>query len=315
LRELLNEYTLANEIRMARSQLKGVFLLVEGETDHLVYKHSTDKSVHFRIAGNRHKALRAHEILMRDSFLGVVTIVDADFFRVETTGKKVRQPMQRTLRAAQKASAQKRVQTKRRKYLPVKSLCFTDEHDLEMMMVHSPALDRVLDELSSKKKLTDFEATQKTKLRKRLLDAAAPLGYLLLVSLRAALNLDFKDLNFSKFIDEKTLLVNEKELLTAIKNHSGRHDLNSDALQTKLNALRKAARDLWQVCCGHHVLEILSFALRKTIGTYNKGEATREVLERSLRLAFERAYFKETRLYRTLLRWQSTHPPFVLISL
>jgi hypothetical protein len=310
LRELLTPESIANTLRMSRSQFAGVFLLVEGDTDSRFYRLLVDKSAHVKAANNRDNALKVLDILKRGAVLGVAAIVDADFSRVESERPKKRQHRQIPTKARRTKQSPK---LQRRRWLSVKNLFVTDGHDLEMMLLRSPALEKLLGEFASEK-LVAFETNQKTKLRERLLEGAAPIGYLLWYSLQEALGLRFEDLSFGKFIDEKTLLVNEKELVTAIKNHSGRHDLKSDELQAKLKALRKAAHDLWQVCCGHHVLEILSFALRKTIGTYNKGEATREALERSLRLAFERVHFKETRLYRKLLRWQSTHPPFVLIS-
>lgn len=52
------------------------------------------------------------------------------------------------------------------------------------------------------------------------------------------------------------------------------------------------SHDDWCTGCGHDVIGILSIGLRKAIGSSTAGAVSPDILERSLRLAYERAYFQ-----------------------
>jgi Protein of unknown function (DUF4435) len=88
------------------------------------------------------------------------------------------------------------------------------------------------------------------------------------------------------------------------------HDLETD-LQNRMTDQRNPSHDPWQVCCGHDLTEILSFALQKTIGSM-KVDAIE--LERSLRLAYEAAYFHSTQLYQSIRLWESKNQPFNILQ-
>jgi Protein of unknown function (DUF4435) len=140
-------------------------MIVEGRTDKLFYEHLVDDNkCEFTIAINKDKAIKSLEILEQDNFVGVLAIVDADF-------------------AILKAS------------LPnSENLMVTDDHDLETMLIKSPALEKVLRELGSEEKITNFGKD----VRKTLIDIGKTIGYLRWVSLKHSLSLKFEDLTFSK---------------------------------------------------------------------------------------------------------------------
>lgn len=151
----------ANEIRMTRTQFSGTFVIVEGETADLpVYRRLVDRKLAKVIpAHSKNKALAALKILEDTHFLGVITIVDADFWRLE--GPDPTNP----------------------------NLFITDTHDLETMLLESPSLEKLLDEFGSEKKITNFTANNKMEVRQALLTAACPIGYLRWVSQRNNLSL------------------------------------------------------------------------------------------------------------------------------
>ncbi|GER82562.1 hypothetical protein KTAU_11990 [Thermogemmatispora aurantia] len=65
-------------------------------------------------------------------------------------------------------------------------------------------------------------------------------------------------------------------------------------------------------CCGHDLLAVLSLALHKVLGTHSSGELRPEMLQKSLRLAYEYRYFMKTQLYQRLRLWEQHHPGFTL---
>ncbi len=180
------------------------------------------------------------------------------------------------------------------------NLLRTDSHDLETLMIQSPALEKVVVEFGSEEKLKNFEAD----LRQCLLTAAKPLGYLVWHSSQANLGLRFEGIDFGNFINEKTLQVNETKLIQTIKNKSQKQSLKDEELQKAIKDLEDPSHDLWQVCRGHDLTELLSLGLRKTIGTNNSTDVKPEILERALRLAYEFQYLHATKLYGAIVAWE-----------
>ncbi len=111
---------IANEIRIERrypGKRSYTFLLVEGSTDERVYQHFIAKDrCQIIVAHGKENVINALAILEKDYFLGVLAIVDADFMVLEE-----KQP-----------SSQ--------------NLFLTDMHDLELMIINSPAFEKVIRE-------------------------------------------------------------------------------------------------------------------------------------------------------------------------
>jgi len=108
-------HEIANEIRMTRSQYSGAFLIVEGRDDRLFMasfiSHSTCT---IEVAQGKQNVCDVIDILDEDNFDGVLGLIDADLDRIE--------------------GSQERSQ----------NLVMPECHDLMMMLVSSPSLDRVL---------------------------------------------------------------------------------------------------------------------------------------------------------------------------
>ncbi|WP_310429004.1 DUF4435 domain-containing protein, partial [Chamaesiphon sp. VAR_48_metabat_135_sub] len=125
MREFLTPDRFANEIRQQRSTFKGSFLLVEGSTDKVFYERFTDcDRCKLRVVSGKPSSkklvIRVLEILDEDNFPGVLGIVDADFDRC-LSPLLDRSP----------------------------NLILTDTHDLETLIIQSPALDKLLLEFGS----------------------------------------------------------------------------------------------------------------------------------------------------------------------
>ena len=113
-------YEIANEIRMRRSQFSGTFLIVEGRDDRLFMEHFISLSTcKIEVAKGKQNVCDVIDILDQDNFDGVLGLIDADFDRIEQIQYKSQ------------------------------NLVMPECHDLIMMLVRSPTLDRTLTELGS----------------------------------------------------------------------------------------------------------------------------------------------------------------------
>jgi len=281
MREFITPDRIANQIRMRRSSHKGSFLIVEGRNDKLVYdRFIDDTKCEFSIASGKENAVAAIRILEQDNFAGVFAIVDADFCRLEGN-------------------------------LPSSSnLLLTDEHDLEMMLLKSLALEKVISERGSEDKINKFAQN----IRLTLLERGKRIGYLRWVSLKDNLSLKFEELSFSKFIDKATLVIDTGKLIKAVKDHSQKFALREEDIQQSIETLKNNTHDPWQLYCGHDIICILSIGLSKVWGSWKTNEVRPDILERELRLAYEKSYFPSTQLYQSIQQWEINNKPYQVLS-
>ncbi|NET57212.1 MAG: DUF4435 domain-containing protein [Symploca sp. SIO2E6] len=285
MREYLSVERDANQIRLLRSTFSGTFLLVEGHSDKLVYDRLVDGAACtiVIVSGKPSSKLRVIavlEILEKSNFTGILAIVDADFDHLE--------PL---LEGSP-------------------NLLRTDSHDLESMLINSPALDKVVAEYGSEEKISKFAQDVRT----LLVEAGLCVGYLRWVSQREKLNLTFNSIKFSKFVDETTLEIDELKLITEVKNKSPSCSWKEEELKTWVMNKKSDSHDPWQVCCGHDLVTILSLGLRKVIGSNKAAEVEPNMLERNLRLAYEAAYFRKTLLYSKIRTWETNNQPFKVLG-
>lgn len=275
----------ANQIRLRRSTYIGTFLLVEGSSDKTFYKRFVDQLDCELVEtsgkpSSKQRAIEIFKILEQSNFQGVLAIVDADFDRLENL------------------------------LYTSPNLLRTDSHDLETMLINSPAFNKVLAEFGSEEKIGKFNRDVKLV----LLENGMSVGYLLWISKCEALNLTFDGITFSKFIDEQTLQIDELKLIQEIKNKSQAYSLKDEDLRQQLNSRKSKNHDPWQICCGHHLVEILSFGLRRVFGSNKAADVEPNSLERSLRLAYEEIYIRQTQLYLDIRKWESNNQPFKVLG-
>ncbi|MEQ8752940.1 MAG: DUF4435 domain-containing protein [Coleofasciculus sp. G1-WW12-02] len=281
MREFITPDRIANQIRMRRSSHKGSFIIVEGRSDKLVYERFIDgTNCEFSIASGKENAVAAIRILEKDNFTGVLAIVDADFCRLDENLSSS------------------------------SNLLLTDDHDLEMMLLKSLALDKVLSERGSEDKINNFGQD----IRLTLLESGKRIGYLRWVSLKENLSLKFKELSFSKFIDKATLVIDTAKLIKAVKDHSQKLALIDQDIQESIETLENSTHDPWQVCCGHDIICILSMGLSKVWGSWKTNDVKPDILERELRLAYEDSYFYRTQLYKSIQQWEVNNKPYQVLS-
>ncbi len=284
MREYITPNFIANQIRLLRDRSQYIgssFLIVEGDTDARVWKNLVDSTkCRVEIAHNKDNAVKVLNILEKGNFAGVLAVVDADFDILE--GSVPLSP----------------------------NLLFTDTHDLETMLLKSPALEKVLLEHGSEDKIKSFAKD----IRQTLLESAKVIGYLRWASLKFDYCLKFEDLAFKKFVDDRTLILNQSELIKTVKNNSQKQGLDEPEIIAKMDSLKTNAQDMWYVCCGHDMICILSIALCKALGTRNSKQVEPDVLEKDLRLAYESSHFRLTQLYTAIQDWEKNNQPFQILS-
>ena len=277
-------YSIVNTARMMRTQYTGTILIVEGSTDARVYgRFVSETECRLIPATGKDKAISALELLENGGLGGVLTIVDADFQRLD---------------GIEPGSS---------------NLLMTDSHDLETMILYSDALDNVLSEFGSAREIVKLGRP----IRDILLEGGLPIGYLRWLSspTKDNLSLKFKELSFDKFVDEKTLCVGVDNLIRELKTNSKDPTLDDNVTKLKVITLMGEGHDPWQVCSGHDLVLILSIGLRNIFGNPRIGKTvTSDQVDGMLRLAYNYSHFCLTRLHNSIKDWEKANPPFKVVE-
>lgn len=271
---MIHQYAteIATEIRLTRSQHSGSFLVVEGRDDRLFMEGFTcSVACRIMVVQGKQNVCEVIRILDESNFDGVLGLVDADFDRVASIPS--RGP----------------------------NILMPEYHDLETMLLCSPALDRILIEFGSQTKLETFGED----VLDGLISRALPLGYLRLYSMRNELGLTFDGLNYSAWIDRASFHVHATRLINEVKNRSQRQNLPADTLETAIQQLENAGYHPREVCNGTDLIEILSIGLLSVLGTNATRTVSGNALRRYLRLAYTEQYFAMSTLGRDIRVWES----------
>ena len=262
---------IATEIRLTRSQHSGSFLVVEGRDDRLFMEGFTcHVTCNIMVAQGKQNVCEVIRILDESNFAGVLGLVDADFDRVESIPS--RGP----------------------------NILMPEYHDLETMLLCSPALDRILIEFGSQDKIDDFGEN----VLDALISRALPAGYLRLHSARNSLNLRFDGMAYSAWIDRASFDARTDRLINEVKNRSQHQNLSSNTLETAIQQLENAYYAPREVCNGTDLIEILSIGLLSVLGTNATGTVSGNALRRYLRLAYTEQDFTMSTLGRDIRVWE-----------
>ncbi|MCD4845641.1 MAG: DUF4435 domain-containing protein [Methanosarcinales archaeon] len=283
MRNNLTPFDIANNVRMTRTLHKGAILIVEGTTDIRVYERFLSKTkCKFIPAHGKDNAIGALSILEKKGFKGILTIIDADFWRLD--GIKPKTP----------------------------NLFLTDTHDLETIIISSDAFDKILNEFGSVNKIKKLNKP----IREMLLESGIPIGFLRWISSpnKENISLFFKNLSFYKFVDKKTLEVDIDNLIKEVKFNSNNSTLDENLIKKQLIILMKSEYDPWQVCSGHDLVQILSIGFLNIFGNHRGKETTPEVVDGLLRISFEFSHFCLTDLYKSIVDWEKLNQSFEILN-
>jgi hypothetical protein len=268
--------SIANAVMMKASMDPRARVLVEGDSDEVVYRKLLSRQTcGLQVAVSKDNALKALRIVQtRPRHPEVGAIVDSDFWHLD----------------------------RRRAHGP--GVMVTDLHDLEMMLISSPAFDRFVSRPDGQRLLERLGLSDADELRARLLEAAGELGHLRWHSTRSGLWLTFKGLSYQDFFDPDTLQVDVDAMLRAVLHNSPKVICQRADLAREIGLLKGLCADPWHVACGHDATLMLALAL----GTMKsrKGPrvpATRGRVEDRLGEMYDPAEFVTTRLAEELRAW------------
>lgn len=273
MREYLTADDICNQVSMTRSVFDGVVMLVEGVTDQRLFEKFIDKGSVMIIPGHSRDNVRGAVRTLSDRRKDgkAIGVIDPDLDRLD--GKKVSPP-----------------------------LFYTDFRDMEMMVIRSNALEDVLDEYCDQELLDAF-SERVGPVRDALVSASYPIGLLMWVSQRERLNLSFKDLDFTRFVNPRTLSLDAHAMVNDVINNSFNCRIGRRDLLAKLDHEASELDDIWMAARGHDTVAILLIGLKKNFGSFNSRSLTTGELGGALRLAFSDNDFEGTDLYTATEKW------------
>ena len=249
-------------------------MVVEGVTDLRLYGKFADKDrVRLIVAHSRDNAERSvREMRFRRGDDRVMGIVDSDLDLLD--GKA-----------------------------PSPPLFHTDLRDLEMMTVASGSFDDVLAEYGDAEKLAEFEGKHGS-FREAVVSASYPIGLLMRISRDRRLGLSFKELDFRRFVNPRSVSIDEAGMVdSAISSSRDVHVGRRHIIGALEDAMRYDGIDPWDAARGHDTVAVLLLCLRSWFGSYNSRSLTEDELSGALRLAYSDEDFRTTELYSSTSDW------------
>lgn len=270
-----------NEIRMLLkhpSFKEKVIAVLEGNTDIRLFRSLMDEN-HVKLESAVGKSSLTEiigDLVSGDEYAKrLFGICDADFMRV--TGESI----------------------------ACKSIFLTDDHDSEIMIINSAAIDALIAEYASNE---ESAIILKESLVHNSLNAAYELGVYRYINHEHSLNINFKGLHMDLHseIIGVDIYIDHSSLVTALISRSPNlaPHVNAEWLADKCEKHADRQFDRLQFCNGHDVTKFISYILSNR-QLSNDVQVSQERVERSLRLSYGLEYFKTTELYRTLIRWRS----------
>lgn len=181
----------------------------------------------------------------------------------------------------------------------------SDENDLDLMIFCSSALDKVLREFGSEEKIKEEERRSEKCVRDLILESAAKVGALRLLSHIEQLGLSFNDMRY-KFNDNVSYCICIESTIRHVVSRSEKH--GSECVKTimeKVQAILDDEPRNRRLCCGHDCVRVLARALKRKLGSQNlDSEKGAQILEKSLRVAYDYSLFKKSDAFRKIREWE-----------
>lgn len=207
------------------------------------------------------------------------------------------------------------------KLLNQDSLLFDDSPDMELMLLTTPALEKVLRHTFVYVETDEIHQFTGT-LRTEALRLAGEFGYFRLLDFRHRdYNLMLRRVadNFARYIDEQTLRFDDDNVVATLLGESG--TVTASELMNQLETLKTEISLEATLCRGDDTILLLAFLLpmrfkavfKREISQKARNQTTGNELKRALRMAFEFAHFVVTQLYARIRAWEAANLPFYII--
>lgn len=302
----IDENSVATRVKQLRSEHKRTsrqpiaIVIVEGDViDPLIYQGLFDTS-HCQIvsAFGKQNALRSIAILTKEGFSGAIAIVDDDFDTLN--GSKIQ----------------------------AENVVSTDTHDIENLIINSPALDKYLLYLMPQDK-HKFHVQFTKETRQVVVSLSIPLGDLRWHFSRQQIKIDFSEINFRNFIDAKGRTINIRIVIREVLTKNKDCPLKEEEIHAHIQEKLKADKNhWWLVCQGHDLVKVLCILLPTLLAAYapkDKAEqkkffeSIQEMIEtenkiiKHLAMCYEKSEFEKTVMYSRIAQWENKNAPFSLM--
>jgi hypothetical protein len=267
----------AAEAIMTRMSFAGALLIVEGDDDSRFFRGRIDNATcDLILAGGKAAVVGGIERLDAQTFRGALGVCDDDCASLH--GNQPTSP----------------------------NLIVTEWHDLDTLLVRSPALERLLAEYGDHNAIQQLERNSGP-VRDNLARLALPFGKLRWLSTRENLGLDLKPLTPFRFIEPSWSFDAAALTLAAATQ------LNMTPLDLEARIAALTTVDPWLLCQGHDLLAILARGLCKggALGSRNPGH---HVIASTLRASLDSAPWLATALATSIRRWEAANAPFKVLS-
>ncbi|WP_312698508.1 DUF4435 domain-containing protein [Sphingobacterium mizutaii] len=284
MKEFISPDRIANAISMKGDSFNS-FLVLEGESDYLLFKKFIDEEIcKIEIGFGYEAVLEVVKLLNERSFNKVLGIIDKDFRELDNEN----------------------IET-------LNILC-TDFHDLEVSIINSDAFANVLTYHIQEKKLIEKYGDYNN-FRNHLFKTLAPLSFLKWLNKKENLgiifkskNIDGKPLDFVKFIcvTNLTYLGNELLIKSVLDYCNGKVKIliKEQELLVALEEVFNQDVDMYQLTNGHDLILLMAISLRKHVSNLNSKAITSEQIQRELFLAYEARFFRNSTLYSQIKEWE-----------
>ena len=268
---------LLSEARMMWNDYHCAYLLLEGTSDKVFISALMEEipNVKFRVVNGWENVYSAISKAEQTDFPYVAGIIDSDFHEVLEDHVK-----------------------------PTLQLLFTDDNDIEMMMVKSHSFEKFLIVCGSCDKLKDIP----DKLGK-IMEAAFPLGAMRYLSLKNAYNLCFDGIEHKKFIQKQDLSVDKEKMIRILIERTRTQGTpvaeSASNMMEALNGIISGS-PASKYCNGHDVLNVICVAMTKLFATCDANTYDQCNVFNYLLMGYTKEEFQATQLFNSLGIWISS---------
>ncbi len=278
------------EVKLTRARGAGkedaTFLFLEGPRDIRVLEKFTDSGCKIVAANGKQIAKRTIRLANESGLRGVAALIDRDFDGL-----------------LDKASEEP-------------GLFYTDEVDMEMTIVCSNALHRlVIEHLGLEGEADVCAKAGATSFRCLLFVSAAKIGLLHFLNQKNAWNLRLRSLDVYEFVRPSDLEVDWGRMIELAASASGATQVDPATVAREYEEhVDSCTEEPRQYCRGHDVSALLALGLRHGGWSNAPEPITADQIEQHLRLAFHRDDFLSTQFCASMLTWQSENAPYQLLD-
>ena len=271
--------SLVAEIKMTRIVQECSFLIVEGKDDERFWSHRCLNNCEIVDGEGKKNVVGCIRKLDGENFRGALGVTDKDYD---------------SLMGIQLAS---------------RNLVATETHDLECLLIRSPALDTALAEFGTPEKIEEFENASGVDVRTAVLDRAIIFGRLRWAALKFELAINHAAISVARFVSLESWEVDYDGLIHTTLQGSSESEAS---LRGCVESLPDA--DPWVVAQGHDMVGILRMGLQQTLGKIRSSRTGTDHISQVLRSAFSGQHLQGTTLGKDIRRWEATNPAYPILE-